>query len=91
VELIRNVGRSCNRFVILDLVRHPLPLLLFPLLCCPIRALDQRDGWSLINPAFFHAEGTRVPRQSCFASSAGTFRQSVGWFYTRQIVDISYR
>jgi len=25
VELIRNVGRYCRRFVILDLVRHRLP------------------------------------------------------------------
>jgi 2-polyprenyl-3-methyl-5-hydroxy-6-metoxy-1,4-benzoquinol methylase len=25
IALIRNVGRSCKRFVILDLIRHPLP------------------------------------------------------------------
>src|SRR5690349_10124792 len=28
-EMIRNVGRTCRRFILLDLVRHPLPLALF--------------------------------------------------------------
>jgi hypothetical protein len=32
LDLIRNVGRSCRRFILLDLVvRHPLPLALFRL------------------------------------------------------------
>src|SRR5438105_1924528 len=30
-RLIRNVGRYCRRFILLDLVRHPLPLSLFRL------------------------------------------------------------
>ena len=29
VEMIRNVGRTCRRFVILDLVRHRVPMVLF--------------------------------------------------------------
>ena len=33
VELIRNVGRFCRRFILLDLVRHPLPLALFYSAC----------------------------------------------------------
>jgi SAM-dependent methyltransferase len=32
--LIRNVGRCCRRFILLDLVRHPLPLVLFSPICC---------------------------------------------------------
>ena len=31
--LIRNVGRFCRRFILLDLVRHPLPLALFYSAC----------------------------------------------------------
>ena len=35
VDLIRNVQRSCRRFLIVDLVRHPLPLALFSLFMRP--------------------------------------------------------
>lgn len=35
IDMIRNVGRSCGRFVILDLVRHPLPLWLYTIFLCP--------------------------------------------------------
>ena len=91
VELIRNVGRSCNRFVILDLVRHPLPLVLFRCFVAPfVHWINATDGVSSIRRSFTPRELESLVNRA-LQGSAGTFRQSVGWFYTRQIVDISYR
>src|ERR1039457_5679151 len=48
IEMIRNVGRTCRRFVILDLVRHRVPLALFSAfgpLCLPkVNVLDGRQS-----------------------------------------------
>jgi hypothetical protein len=48
VQMIRNVGRTCRRFVILDLVRHRVPLALFSVfgpLCLPrVNVLDGRQS-----------------------------------------------
>jgi SAM-dependent methyltransferase len=91
VELIRNVGRSCNRFVILDLVRHPLPLLLFRCFVAPfVHWINAADGVSSIRRSFTPRELESLVSRALHGSPA-TFRQSVGWLYTRQIVDISYR
>jgi SAM-dependent methyltransferase len=91
VELIRNVGRSCNRFVILDLVRHPLPLLLFRCFVAPfVHWINAADGVSSIRRSFTPRELESLVSRALHGSP-GTFRQSVGWLYSRQIVDISYR
>jgi len=91
VELIRNVGRSCNRFVILDLVRHPLPLFLFRCFVAPfVNRINAADGVSSIRRSFTPRELQSLASRALHGSS-GTFRQSVGWLYARQIVDISYR
>ena len=91
VELIRNVGRYCNRFVILDLVRHPLPLLLFRCFVAPfVNRINAADGVSSIRRSFTPRELKSLASRALHGS-AGTFRQSVGWLYARQIVDISYR
>src|SRR3954470_1125588 len=48
IALIRNVGRSCRRFIILDLIRHRLPLVLFSMFICPligrVAAVDGRQS-----------------------------------------------
>jgi len=91
VELIRNVGRSCNRFVILDLVRHPLPLLLFRCFVAPfVHWINAADGVSSIRRSFTPRELESLVSRALHGSP-GTFRHSVGWLYSRQIVDISYR
>jgi len=90
VELIRNVGRSCKRFVILELVRHPLPLLLFRCLVAPfVHWINAADGVSSIRRAYTPAELESLVRLA-LQGSAGTYRHSVGPLYIRQIVDISY-
>ncbi len=90
VELIRNVGRFCKRFVILDLVRHPLPLLLFRCFVAPfVHWINAADGVSSIRRSYTPAELESLVRRALHGSP-GTYRHSVGLLYIRQIVDISY-
>ena len=91
VELVRNVGRSCGRFVILDLVRHRLPLVLFSAfapLCLPkINVLDGRQSIRrAYTPEEFHALVARA-----LAGTGGRFRHTVAPFRIRQMADIRYR
>jgi len=91
VELIRNVGRSCKRFLILDLVRHPLPLLLFRCFVAPfIYWINAADGVTSIRRSYTPAELESLVRRA-LEGSPWTYRHSVGLFYIRQIVDISYQ
>ena len=90
VKLIRNVGRTSKRFVILDLVRHPLPLLLFRFFVAPyIYWINAADGISSIRRSYTPRELESLVRQA-LDGSTGTYRHYVGWLYTRQIVDIRY-
>ena len=88
--LIRNVGRFCRRFILLDLVRHPLPLALFQLfvapLVCPIVVAD---GGLSIRRSYTPRELARIA-QEALAGSGAQFRHSVAPFYLRQVLDISY-
>lgn len=90
IRLIRNVGRYCRRFILLDLVRHPLPLALFSLFLAPlICEIDAEDGQRSIRRSYTPEE-LREIAATALAGSAGTFRLSVAPFYVRQVVDISY-
>lgn len=88
VDLIRNVGRSCRRFIILDLVRSRLPLTLFriaaPIVLPPVNVAD---GLQSIRRAYtpheFRALVTR-------AIGGGSFRHTVAPFNIRQMADITY-
>src|SRR6266566_624087 len=52
IELIRNVGRYCRRFVILDLVRHRLPLTLFRMVGPLMHPVNEHDGCRSIRRAY---------------------------------------
>ena len=88
--LILNVGRSCRRFILLDLVRHWLPLILFRLfiapLVCPVNA---EDGQRSIRRSYTPVELRRVTA-SALAGTGSSFRLSVAPFNNRQVIDISY-
>jgi SAM-dependent methyltransferase len=90
-ELIRNVGRSCRRFLLLDLVRHRLPLAMFKMfmvpLLCPIVATD---GQLSIRRSYTPAELVRIAREALTGTSA-RFRHSTAPMYIRQMLDIEYR
>jgi hypothetical protein len=88
--VIRNVGRSCRRFIILDLVRHPLPLGLFrPGIAPLVGRINAEDGRRSIQRSYTPTEFRRIA-ESALAGTRGTFRHSVAPFYIRQIIDISY-
>jgi SAM-dependent methyltransferase len=90
VGLIRNVGRFCRRFILMDLVRHALPLALFRVFVAPlVSRITARDGVTSIRRSFTPVELRRIAA-TALSGSGGTFRHSVTPFYTRQVIDISY-
>ena len=90
IALIRNVGRSCRRFIILDLIRHPMPLILFTAFICPLIGKEAAvDGRQSIRRAFTPEEFARLAR-TALAGTQGAFEIDVSRFLSRQIVDIRY-
>jgi SAM-dependent methyltransferase len=89
VKLIRNVGRSCRRFILMDLVRHPLPLALFRLFLTPfLGPIAVADGQTSIRRSYTPPEMARIAAEAL--GGAGRFRHSVSLFYARQTLDIVY-
>lgn len=86
VAMIRNVGRSCRRFLIADLVRHPLPLALFRTFVTPFFSrLAVVDGIASIRRSYTPDELARI------AGRAGSrYRHTVSPIYARQTLDIVY-
>jgi SAM-dependent methyltransferase len=90
VELIRNVGRSCRRFIFHDLIRHRLPFVLFSVFICPIIGREAAvDGRQSIRRAYTPEEFADLTR-TALAGTAAQFTQDVSPFRSRQIVDIRY-
>ncbi len=90
VALIRNIGRFCRRFILLDLVRHPVPLNLFRLFLAPfVSPIVASDGRVSIRRSYTPAELEYQVRRA-LGNSGCRFRHSVSPLYIRQIVDISY-
>jgi hypothetical protein len=90
VEMIRNVGRACRRFVILDLVRHCVPLVLFSAvapLCLP--RVNVLDGHQSIRRAYKPEEFRGLITQAV-TGTGGSFRHTVAPFWIRQMADIRY-
>jgi SAM-dependent methyltransferase len=91
IALIRNAGRACRRLILLDLVRHRLPLALFRIFVAPwVSPVVAADGAQSVRRAFTPAEFAALVR-AALAPDAGAFRHSVAPGYIRQVVDISYR
>ncbi len=91
ISLIRNVGRSCRRLIVLDLVRNRLPLVLFRTFMAPfLSPVNVADGCTSIRRAFTPDEMRAVVRMA-LAGTGGTFRYSRSLLCARQIVDIRYR
>jgi SAM-dependent methyltransferase len=91
IAMIRNVGRSCRRFVIHDLIRHPMPLILFTVFICPlIGKVAAVDGRQSIRRSYTPQEIADLAGRA-LAGTSGTFSINVSRFLSRQIVDIRYR
>ena len=90
VALVRNVGRSCRRFVLLDLVRHRLPLVLFRVVApLVIPRLNVTDGCQSIRRSYTPPEFRAVLVRALNGTPA-TFRHTVAPLSIRQIADITY-
>lgn len=88
--LIRNVGRYCRRFFLLDLVRHPLPLALFRIFVAPmISRIAAADGQVSIRRSYTPAELSSITEKALTGLGAA-FEHSVSPIYIRQTVDIRY-
>ena len=84
--LIRNVGRYCRRFVILDLVRARMPIVLFRAFVAPwIDPINAADGVRSIKRAYTVAE-----MRALVAATGVSFRHYAAPLGIRQIVDIRY-
>lgn len=91
VALIRNVRRSAQRFLIVDLVRHPLPIALFSVFMRPwINRLVYLDGLQSIRRAFTPRELRDLVVQAISGTNA-VFEQWVSPIYGKQIIDIDFR
>jgi 2-polyprenyl-3-methyl-5-hydroxy-6-metoxy-1,4-benzoquinol methylase len=89
-DLIRNIARSCRRFICLDLVRHPLPFALFTAFVGPlIHKPAADDGRQSIRRAFRPAE-LRALVTAALDGSGATFEHVVSRYYATQVVDIRF-
>jgi 2-polyprenyl-3-methyl-5-hydroxy-6-metoxy-1,4-benzoquinol methylase len=90
IALIRNVSRSCRRFIIQDLIRHPMPLVLFTFFLCPMIGREAAvDGRQSIRRAFTPEEFAELVR-TALAGTRATFTTDVSPFLSRQIIDIRF-
>ena len=90
IDMIRNVGRFCRRFIVLDLVRHRLPLELFRCFVGPwVNPINAADGERSVERSYTPPELPAVVRRALDGTGA-RFQHSVAPFYIRQVIDISY-
>jgi SAM-dependent methyltransferase len=90
IALIGNVRRSCRRFVIVDLVRHWLPLLLFRIFVAPfVCRLAATDGATSVRRAYCPGELSALV-QRALAGTGATFTHRIAPLYVRQVIDIRF-
>jgi len=86
--VIRNAGRSVRRLIILDLVRHWLPLALFSAMIAPfVMRIVALDGRQSVRRAYTPRELWAIVERALAGSSARVV-QSVTPFRSRQMIDI---
>lgn len=91
VQLFRNAGRSCHRLIVLDLVRHPLPLVLFSLFVSPfVHRIAAIDGRQSIRRAFTPPE-MRALIEKALDGTGARWKHQVSPYRANQIIEIEYR
>jgi SAM-dependent methyltransferase len=91
IALFRNAGRSCRRFIVLDLVRHRLPIVLFSLFIGPlVHRIAAVDGRQSIRRAFTGEEMDALLRQALHGTGA-RWEHHVSPYRANQVIDIRYR
>jgi 2-polyprenyl-3-methyl-5-hydroxy-6-metoxy-1,4-benzoquinol methylase len=93
VDLIRNVSRSCERLILLDLVRHRVPLVLFSIFVAPFLCrINAADGKTSIRKAFTPSEMKAMVDEALSGTGRQVARKrhTVAPFWIRQVVDIHW-
>jgi SAM-dependent methyltransferase len=92
-EMICNVSRTCRRFILLDLVRHPVPLALFQIFVGPfLCAINRADGQTSVRRAYTSREMKSIVEEALARSRRPVLRlrHTVAPFWIRQVVDITW-
>jgi len=90
IRLIRNVSRSCRRFVILDLIRHWLPLWLFRIFVGPfVSRINREDGVTSIRRAFTVRELRKLV-ETAVEGAGARVSQTVAPLLIRQVIEIRW-
>lgn len=90
VRLVRNTGKTCRRLIVLDLVRHRLPLVLFSLFIAPLLHREAAaDGRQSIRRAFTPAELEALVARALQGSGA-TWRHTVSPYRASQVIEIDF-
>jgi SAM-dependent methyltransferase len=90
IRLVNNVSCCCRRFIVLDLVRHRLPLMLFRTFLAPfLNPLNVADGLTSVRRSYTSAEMRRMVG-AALQGTGGRFRHTVAPLHIRQVVDISW-
>ena len=90
IALIRNSRRSVRQLILVDLVRHPLPLWLFRLFLKPfLHPVTGTDGLRSIRRSWTPNE-LRALVQYAIAESPSQWRHAVAPFWIRQMVEIKW-
>jgi SAM-dependent methyltransferase len=94
-EMIRNVARSCRRLILLDMVRHPVPHMLFRLFVAPfLKHINAVDGAISIRRSFTAAEMRAIVDRALdgkTASQVKSVKHTVSPLWIRQVVDIDWQ
>lgn len=93
VDLIRNVSRSCGRLILLDLVRHRVPLVLFSIFVAPFLCrINAADGKTSIRRAFTPREMKAIVDEALSGTGRQVARKrhTVAPFWIRQVVDVRW-
>ncbi len=90
VAMIRNVAKSCRRLILLDLVRHWMPLALFRVFLSPfLHRINSADGITSIKRSYTPPELRAIVDKAVKGSNARVDHK-VAPFNIRQIVDITW-
>ena len=88
--VVRNASRSVRRLIVLDLVRHWVPLALFTVLVAPfVMRVVAQDGCQSIRRAYTPAE-LRAIVEGALNGSRARLIHSVTPFRSRQMIDITW-
>ena len=90
INLIRNVSKTCRRLIVLDLVRHWIPLTLFRVFMSPfLHRINSADGITSVKRAYTPRELRSIVEEAIKGTDTRIVH-TVAPFYIRQIIDLEF-